>query len=173
MQDIRVSCLPSQTVNQLVCSWNYCLSILYVFKLMRHVEWQSAADLSPVRNRLSPFQNIPHTSLKSFPIYGQKLQCFLRKKKYSQLKPCFSLALANKKTNIIALFSTIGLRSTEIAEKFHVQLVSFKFGKGNIQPFPSRLRRSFLACSENPLKEKAHWKTKCQRTASSEQVIYR
>jgi len=80
---------------------------------------------------------------------------FFEKKK-TQLKPRFSLALANKKANTITLFSTIGVCSTEIAEKFHVQLVCFKFTKGKIPPFPSRLRRSFLACSENPLKEKAH-----------------
>ena len=41
------------------------------FKLTKSVVWLNSADLSAVSLQLSPSQNVPHTSSKSFPIYGQ------------------------------------------------------------------------------------------------------
>ena len=121
----------------------------------RRASWRPWSDgvqqICPQSLRLSPSQNFTRTSSKSFPIYGQNAQCFLRKKHTLISKPCFGLAL-----------TTATLRSTEISVKFHVELACFKFAKKEksaifLATAPDRVFRK-------PVKRVTHRKTKCLKT---------
>jgi len=82
------------------------------------------------------------------------------------------LAFANKKANIMTLFSTIVVRTTAIAEKFMFNWFVLNSQEGKFRHFPrdcAALPRVF----RKPIKRESPLKNKMLKTASSEQVISR